>query len=295
MAAKRIRAQQSARVKADAIARKARRTRVGMAISRMRKRGIPHKQAVAMALSMESRGRLGPRGGYISSGMEKRRNVVVKTRPRGRSPAGKVWDYDAGRWRSLHTRRPNPVIRRTKVSDKRPADRPSRPRRNIAMKNYNEQSVLALSRADIAKMIEDQKKALADKVAVKTVVYPNGKSGNALVAKRDLPAGFSIKYYGLPADAKEMNRWKSIQRKQTHSLQVDSNLAVRGKFRLNGTEYVSLGATMTHSVDSNVYVRADRSEFPELVTVRRIDKGEELMLDYGTSYFKVPRDFKRRS
>ena len=44
--------------------RKPKKTAVGYKISKLRKEGMPQKQAVAVALSMEQSGRLGPRGGY---------------------------------------------------------------------------------------------------------------------------------------------------------------------------------------------------------------------------------------
>ena len=41
-----------------------RKTPVGYKISKLMKKGMPHRQAVAVALSMEQKGQLGPRGGY---------------------------------------------------------------------------------------------------------------------------------------------------------------------------------------------------------------------------------------
>lgn len=43
----------------------ARNKRVGAKIRKLREEGYPHKQAVAIALSMERQGRIGPRGGYV--------------------------------------------------------------------------------------------------------------------------------------------------------------------------------------------------------------------------------------
>ena len=38
---------------------------VGYKISKLKKEGYGHRQAVAIALSMRDRGELGPRGGYV--------------------------------------------------------------------------------------------------------------------------------------------------------------------------------------------------------------------------------------
>ena len=43
---------------------KKKRSPVGIQIGKLMKKGYPHKQAVAIALNMEARGRLGPKGGY---------------------------------------------------------------------------------------------------------------------------------------------------------------------------------------------------------------------------------------
>ena len=92
-----------------------------------------------------------------------------------------------------------------------------------------------------------------------------------------------------------MKRWKTMQRKQTHSLQVDNDLAIKGKFRHNNSEHIALAALATHSSTGNMVLRSDRSVFPELVATRPIAKGEQLSFDYGPSYFAVPRDFSRGS
>ena len=53
-----------ARAKGQAKVSKAGQARVAAKIRHLRKEGVPSKQAVAMALSMEREKRLGPRGGY---------------------------------------------------------------------------------------------------------------------------------------------------------------------------------------------------------------------------------------
>lgn len=41
---------------------------VGKKIGKLRKEGVPQKQAVATALNMKKKGKLGPRGGYKRKG-----------------------------------------------------------------------------------------------------------------------------------------------------------------------------------------------------------------------------------
>ena len=161
--------------------------------------------------------------------------------------------------------------------------------------SYTDRSVFELSRPEITQMIDAQTKSMKDDVAPAQIKYDNGTSGKGLVAQRRLPAGFSIVYYGLPAGKAEMKRWKTIQRKQTHSLQVDNDLAIKGKFRHNKSEHIALAALATHSSTGNMVLRSDRSVFPELVATRPIAKGEQLSFDYGSSYFAVPRGFSRGS
>ena len=54
------------------------RSPVSYKISKLVREGVPHKQAVAMALSMHDAGRLGPRGGYIRA-IRRRRSKVGNT------------------------------------------------------------------------------------------------------------------------------------------------------------------------------------------------------------------------
>ena len=56
---------------------------VSKKISKLVREGVPHRQAVAMALSMKNSGRLGPRGGYRRSrprkSRSKRRNYKFRS------------------------------------------------------------------------------------------------------------------------------------------------------------------------------------------------------------------------
>ena len=56
---------------------------VGMKIKKLMKEGYPHKQAVAIALSMKKSNKLGPRGGYKKS---KKRKSPKKSESKRKSP-----------------------------------------------------------------------------------------------------------------------------------------------------------------------------------------------------------------
>lgn len=62
------------------------KTSVGYKISKLVRSGTPHKQAVAIALSMKAKGRLGPRGGYKRS---KKSRQKKKTKNQKRSSKSK--------------------------------------------------------------------------------------------------------------------------------------------------------------------------------------------------------------
>ena len=60
----RKRSRSSACKKKKKCRRRRRKSRVGHKISKLVREGYPHKQAIAIALSMDQAGRLGPLGGY---------------------------------------------------------------------------------------------------------------------------------------------------------------------------------------------------------------------------------------
>ena len=55
-------------------------TDVGMKIRKLMKEGYPHKQAVAIALSMKNSNKLGPRGGYKKSPKKSKRKSPKKSK-----------------------------------------------------------------------------------------------------------------------------------------------------------------------------------------------------------------------
>lgn len=95
------------RARSSSKKRKRKRSVINWKISRLRKHGIPFRQAVAMSLSMYRAGRLGPRGGYVrvrKSRSRKKRsrrrnqprtNRMLATNMKGQTPRRQLRTYNA--------------------------------------------------------------------------------------------------------------------------------------------------------------------------------------------------------
>lgn len=159
--------------------------------------------------------------------------------------------------------------------------------------HYENKNILQFTAKDVVELIKQQNRQLKNQVYVTEIIYTNKERGMALVAKKMLPKNFQLAYYGKVVNGSRLRKLKQGKRAQTHTIEVDHDLGIVGKFRHAKKNYISLGAFITHSSTPNMEIVTDDFDFPVIKARRPIKKNEILSFDYGPNYFKRRRSFVR--